>query len=168
MAFAGLIFVYVAGKKLILYELHVAAAALSMNNSKSFAEILNPRILLENLQLLFSANGPYVVFANAGTMLAVLLVGWQRRFSPYMFLILAFLGGQAMYGGFLEFRIFMQILPLCMMILCVRWFSDNGECVGQAGQSRKGVVEKFSWAKFADQKFSLKPVVVLLLGLSTT
>ena len=168
MAFAGLIFVYVAGKKLFLYELHVAAAALSMNNSKSFAEILNPRILLENLQLLFSANGPYVVFANAGTMFAALLVGWQRRFLPYMFLIFAFLGGQAMYGGFLEFRIFMQILPLCMMILCVRWFSENGECVGQVGQSRKGVVEKFSWAKFADQKFSLKPVVVLLLGLSTT
>lgn len=167
LTFAGIIAVYVIGKKLLLHELHLSAAALSMNDSKNLSEIFHIRLLIENLQILFSANGLYVLFANAGTLAAVLLFGWQRRFWPYMVLVLAFLVGQAMYGGFLEFRIFMQLLPLSLMILCERY-------LGQRSANKKGggfedfppseSVSVWSWR---ETSLLLKPIAVLLIVIST-
>jgi len=121
LAFAGMVAVYVLGKKLLLNHLHITAAVLSMNDATNLAGLLNPRILIENFKVLFSPVTIYVIFANAGTMAAVLVLGWRRRFLPYMVIILAFLAGQVMYGAFLEFRIFMQILPLSLILLSERW-----------------------------------------------
>ncbi|MGA2243201.1 MAG: hypothetical protein ABSH11_14345 [Verrucomicrobiota bacterium] len=121
LAFAGMVAVYVLGKKLLLNHLHIKAAVLSMNDATNWAGLMSPRILIENLKVLFSPLAIYVIFANAGSMAAVLVLGWRRRFLPYMVLILAFLAGQVMYGAFLEFRIFMQILPLSLILLSERW-----------------------------------------------
>ena len=92
-----------------------------MNDATNWAGLLNPRILIGNLKMLFSPAAIYVIFANAGTMAAVLVLGWRRRFLPYMVLILTFLAGQTMYGDFQEFRIFIQILPLSLILLSERW-----------------------------------------------
>jgi tetratricopeptide (TPR) repeat protein/MFS family permease len=121
LVFAGMVAVYVVGKKLLLGELHIQAAALSMSDARSLADLLNPRIFLGNLRLLFSPFALYIFFINAGTLTAVLVLGWRRRFLPYMTVILFFLAGQFLYGAFNEFRIFMQILPLSLILLSERW-----------------------------------------------
>ena len=84
------------------------------------------KIFVENLRVLFSPAGIYVIFANAGTTAAALLLCWRRHFLPYLVLILAYLAGQIMYGDFQEFRIFMQILPLGLILLSERWRNDAG------------------------------------------
>lgn len=121
LVFGGLAAVYVLGKKILLAQLQLKGAALSMNDAKSLAGLLDPKIFLGNLRLLFSPFAFYVILANAGTMAAVLAGGWRRRFLPYMTVILAFLAGQIMYGAINEFRIFMQILPLSLILLIERW-----------------------------------------------
>jgi tetratricopeptide (TPR) repeat protein len=121
LVFAGMVAVYVLGKKFLLAQLHIKAAALSMSDAKSLADLLNPRIFLANMRLLFSPFAWYVIFINAGTLAAVLVLGWRRRFLPYMTVILFFLAGQIMYGSINEFRIFMQILPLSLILLSERW-----------------------------------------------
>ncbi|MGA2787664.1 MAG: hypothetical protein ABSF60_09055 [Verrucomicrobiota bacterium] len=125
-AFAGILAVYVVGKKILLDHLHVMAAPLSMGDAKDWAGLLNTRIFVENLRVLFSPAGIYVIFANAGTTAAALLLCWRRHFLPYLVLILAYLAGQIMYGDFQEFRIFMQILPLGLILLSERWRNDAG------------------------------------------
>lgn len=121
LTFAGMVAVYALGKKLLLGQFHFAIASFAMNEANGLDDIFNKSLLGQNLQTLFSLNGLYVVFANAGTMAAVLLLGWQRRFLPCMIVILAFLAGQAMFGNFTECRIFMQILPLSLILLSERW-----------------------------------------------
>ena len=164
---AGLVLVYVLGKPFLLSRLHIPVAALSMNDAKTLAEVLSPRVLEENLKTLCSLQGLYVVLANAGTMVAVLLLGWQRRFLPYMIVILAFLAGQAMYGDFLEFRIFMQILPLSLMLLGERWVgrpprkavASAPETPSPEAGSLTGMMRPTLWP--------LKATATLLIGLST-
>lgn len=121
VTFGALVTIYVLGKKILLHQLHVHAAALSMNDAKTVGQVLQTWLLVANLKTLCSWRGLYDVFANAGTMTAVLLLGWRKRFLPYLLLILAFLAGQLMYGSFLEFRIFMQILPLSLILLSETW-----------------------------------------------
>ncbi|MGA3268372.1 MAG: hypothetical protein ABSE16_16300 [Verrucomicrobiota bacterium] len=119
--FAGIVFIYMVGKKLLLSQLHLSVAAFSMNNATNVGGLFRPTILLRNLEELFSPTWNHPIFANAGTMVAVLLLCWRRRLLPYMALIVVFLAGQVMYGGFNEFRIFMQLLPLSLILLCERW-----------------------------------------------
>ena len=115
-----MITVYVLGKKFLLEFLDFDAAAFSMDNATSWTGLFHTSILAANWRLLFSPTLNHAVFANGGTLVAVLLLGWQRRFLPYMAVIIVFLAGQFMYGGFSEFRIFMQILPLSLIVLTER------------------------------------------------
>jgi hypothetical protein len=137
LAFAAIVAVYMVGKKFLLGHLQVKAAALSMNDATNWAGLLKPNILIENLKVLFSPAAIYVIFANAGTLAVVLMLGWRRRFLPYMVLILAFLAGQFMYGNFQEFRIFMQILPLSLILLSERWRDHAGAAL-RDDKKRKG------------------------------
>jgi hypothetical protein len=121
LTFGLLLSTYVAGKTIILTALHAPAAAFSMSNATKATELFNLAGLQNNLDTLCSGNGIFVLFANAGTLAAVLMFGWQRRFWPYMCLILIFLAGQALYGAFIEFRIFMQVLPVSLFVLWKRW-----------------------------------------------
>jgi len=162
LAFAGIIAVYVVGKKLLLSQLHQPAAAFSMNNATNLGGLLRPTILIENFKALFSPTFNHAIFANVGTLAAVLVLGWRRRFLPYMALIIVFLGGQLMYGGFNEFRIFMQVLPLSLILLSERWQeyvkSDT------AGQSPAGTAAVWG----VRESFPvLVPLTIVLIGLST-
>ena len=121
LTFAGVLLFYVLAKKILTTNLHIKVASFSMDNAKSIGELLRPRILIENLKFISTPTFNNVFFANAGTIIGVLVLGWQRRFLPYMLVILAFLACQSMWGSFNEFRIFMQILPLCVIILAQRW-----------------------------------------------
>ena len=61
-----------------------------------------------------------MLFANAGTLLAVLVLGWRRRYLPYMAVIAAYVATMfflAPAPGISEVRDFMQILPLSIILL---------------------------------------------------
>ena len=131
LVFAGMVAVYVAGKKVLLTGLSLPVAAFSMGNATSLAGLVRPTILVENVKELFTPTFNHAIFANAGTLAAVLVLGWRRRFLPYMAVIALFLGGQFMYGGFSEFRIFMQILPLSLLLLSERWQEYVGPGAGE-------------------------------------
>lgn len=120
LMFAVIGVTYVLGKKLLIAGLHLQVAALSMADAKDIHGLLKPDILIENIKMLFTPVLNHVAFVNAGTLVAVMILGWRRRFLPYMLVMLAFLGGQFMYGAFNEFRIFMQLLPLSMILLAER------------------------------------------------
>jgi hypothetical protein len=122
LVFGLVVLTYIAGKKLVLAALHAPAAAFSMSDAKKTSDLFTLAGFQTNIATLASENGIYVLFANATTLVAVLIFGWQRRFWPYMCLILLFLAGQALYGSFMEYRIFMQVLPLSAFILWRRWF----------------------------------------------
>ena len=121
LTFAGVLLFYVLAKRCLTANLHIKVASFSMDNAKSIGDLLRPRILIENLKFISTPTLNNVFFASAGTIIGVLVLGWQRRFLPYMLVILAFLVCQSMWGAFNEFRIFMQILPLCVIILAERW-----------------------------------------------
>ncbi|MCX6902130.1 MAG: hypothetical protein NTW03_01355, partial [Verrucomicrobia bacterium] len=120
LVFLGITALYLSTKRLLVGELGMAVGAAPMAASSGLYELAKGNLLGSNLRTLFSVNGLYVVFANAGTLAAVFFYGRQRRFVPYMVVICAFLAGQAIFGVFLEFRIFMQILPLSLIILSER------------------------------------------------
>jgi len=162
LTLAGIVAVYMVGKKLLLSQLHFQTAAFSMDNATNLGGLLHSRILLENFRIFFSPTLNHTVFANAGTLVAVLVLGWRRRFLPYMTVILVFLGGQLMYGGFTEFHIFMQILPLSLILLSERWQDYAGS--GAAGKSSGGSVP--AWA-MRETFPVLVPLVIVVMGLST-
>ena len=161
LLFAGMVAVYAAGKTFLLSWLGLPAAVFSMGNATNVAGLLQPAILIQNFKELFTPTFNHAVFANAGTLAAVLVLGWRRRFLPYMAVIVAFLGGQFMYGGFNEFRIFMQILPLSLLLLSERWQEYAGSRAAQelsAGSAPPWTVRKTSPI--------LVPVTIVLILMS--
>ena len=162
LTFAGLVAVYVLGKKVLLNLLHLDAAGLSMGNATNLAELLRHTFLNYNFKVLLSPTINHVIFANAGTLAAVLVLGWRKRFLPYMTVILVFLGGQLLYGGLNEFRIFMEVLPLSLILLSERWREFTGSSA--VGGLCAGSVP--AWA--VRETFPvLIPMTIVLIGLST-
>jgi hypothetical protein len=162
LTFAGIVAVYVLGKKVLLGLLHLDVAGLSMGNAPNLAELLRHTFLNYNVKVLLSPTINHVIFANAGTLVAILVLGWRKRFLPYMTLILVFLGGQLLYGGLNEFRIFMEVLPLSLILLSERW-QEHAES-DAAGQLSAGPAA--AWA--VRETFPvLIPMTIVLIALST-
>jgi len=162
LTFAGIVVVYVLGKKLLLSQLHFQVAAFSMDNATNLGGLLRPALLLDNLKALFLPTFNHAIFANAGTLLAVLVLCWRRRFLPYMVLIVVFLAGQFMYGGFNEFRIFMQVLPLSLILLSERWeeYAASGATDKLSGRAVPAWVLRETFPV-------LVPLTIVVIGLST-
>jgi TPR repeat protein len=117
LSFVGLAAFYILGKRYLTDTLHLKTAVLAMGDSTNVRQLLRADYLISNLKLLISDKAIQVLFANAGTLVAVLVLGWERRFRPYLWMIVAYVAGQFMYGAFSEVRIFMQVLPLSCLIL---------------------------------------------------
>jgi tetratricopeptide (TPR) repeat protein len=98
-------------------------------------------------------------------LVAVLVLGWRKRFLPYMTVILAFLAGLVLCvvsPGLAEVRIFMQILPLSLILLSERWLEYAGS--GPAGGGSAGFTP--AWA--VRKSFPvLLPMTIMLIALST-
>jgi tetratricopeptide (TPR) repeat protein len=118
---------------LLLSQWDLPVAAFSMSNGTNLAGLLQNTQLIANLKMIFSFSMPHPIFTNAGTLAAVLLLGWRRRFLPYMIVLMASFAGLMMYGGFAETRNFMQILPLSLILLSERWQEYAG--AGATGES---------------------------------
>ncbi len=170
LTFAGIVTVYVLGKKLLLSQLHLHVAALSLGDATNLRGWLAPALpvenLVENLKVLFSPTLNSVIFANAGTLAAVLVLGWRRRFLPYMTVILAFIAGLVLLPlkppGITEVRVFMQILPLSLILLSERWLEQAGSV--PAGEGSAGFVPAWAVRKTFPV---LLPMTILLIALST-
>jgi hypothetical protein len=152
LIFGAVVAVYVVGKKILFAHLHLKVAALSMSDANS---LFDPSLLVENIKFSFTPTINQVVFSSAGTMVALLALGWRRRYLPYMLLVVVFIAGQLMYGVFHEFRIFMQILPLSLMILAEWW----REYTWPAAVSQPQPTSKPTSEKADTGKKSLNPTV---------
>jgi hypothetical protein len=170
LTFVGIVAVYFWGRKFLLSQLQLPMAALSMGDAANLRGWLSPTTLMDNLvanlKVLFSPTLNSVIFANAGTLAAVLVLGWRRRFLPYMTVILAFVAGLVLLPlkppGISEVRVFMQILPLSLILLSGLWLEHAGS--GTARQSLAGFAP--AWA--VRETFPvLIPMTIVLIVLST-
>ena len=170
LTFIGIAAVYLLGKKLLLSQLHVEAPMGALNEALPFRGSLNPGTLLDtfsqNIKAIFSPTLNSILFVNAGTLLAVLVLGWQKRFLPYMTVILAFILGLLFVNrppGMREIRVFMEILPLSLILLSVLWMEYNQSRPAggppAAGSSVWPVRETFPF---------LLPIVAVFVGLFTS
>ena len=175
LIFIGLGMVYAIEKKILLGHLNLQAATLSMDNATGLDNVIKFRILINNIQYIFTPTINHVVFASAGTLILILALGWRRRFLPYMLVLAAFLAGQFMYGGFQEVRIFMQILPLSMIILAERWqdytfqtsatYPPAARPAGSRSDSLNPVLPALPWGGRETYPV-LTVLLVLLVGIS--
>ncbi len=135
--FVGTGLVYVLGKKILMRGLHLEIPMLAMGDAPGVLQVINPVSIIsnfiENLKVVFQPTLNSVIFANAGAVVAVLVLCWQRRFLPYMVVILAYLAGLVFLplkpAGITEVRVFMQILPLSFILLstwCMEYARDGG------------------------------------------
>ena len=162
LVFAGIVAVYALGRKFLLSQLHLPVAAFSMNNATSLAGLFRTGSLIENFKALLSPTLNHVLFVNAGTLVVLLALGWHRRFLPYMAVVAAYLAGQFMYGGITEFRIFMQILPLSLMLMSERWQESAGSGAVEAASTESAP----TWALRGSFPV-LMPLTIVLIGVST-
>jgi hypothetical protein len=171
LTFAGIVAMYELGSKLLLRQLflepaHLEMAGHTVGDAIYSQGLLVLKILMENLagnlRVFFSPTLNSVIFVNAGTLAAVLLLGWHKRFLPYMAVILAFLAGLTLLAmpvppGIGEVRAFGEILPLSLILLSERWLEN-------AGKNSDGSAP--AWA--VRNTFPvLLPMSILLLVLST-
>jgi hypothetical protein len=139
LTFTGIVVVYFLVKKILLGGLHLEVPI--MGDNASVTQQINPFSIIgsfiDNLKVLFLPTFNSVIFANAGTAVAVFILCWQKRFLPYMAIIAAYLAGLVLLPvkppGITEVRVFMQILPLSFMLLGT-WCMDyiKGEATALA------------------------------------
>lgn len=121
IVFLAQIVAYVWIKRLCLAGLDVNAAVFSMGDATRFADLFRFGTMRANLGKMLTPRVNHIVFANAGTLIGVLLLCWKRRFNPYTLLVLIFFLGNFVYASFDEFRTFMQVLPLSWLLLSERF-----------------------------------------------
>lgn len=139
LTFAGIMMVYFLVKKILLDGLHLSVPI--MGDSTSLTGQMSPFSVIgsfiDNLKVLCLPTFNSVIFANAGTTVAVLILCWQKRFIPYMAIIAAYLAGLVFLPvkppGITEVRVFMQILPLSFMLLGT-WCMDYAKA-GDTGSA---------------------------------
>jgi hypothetical protein len=173
LAFFGIIVVYALGKKMLTSQLDINESTLSIGNALHFSGPFSPLTLIhnliENLKALFTPKWNSVIFVNGGTLLAALILGWQkRRLLPYMTVIAAFVIGMFFINpppGIREIRVFGEILPLSVIVLSVVWAEYSGINLFNASAAETGP----AWP--ARETFPLLlpivvAVVVLVVGIA--
>ena len=132
LTFLTVTLVFLLGKKFLLSGLHLKTAVLSMGDATSLTGLLNGSFLVENIRTICTPAINHVLFANAGTLVVMLLLGWHKRFRPYTLLVWLFVAGQMVYGTISEYRIFGEVLPLSWILLIGCWKDWNSHsCILQ-------------------------------------
>jgi hypothetical protein len=166
--FVGLLAVYLVGKKWLLFHLNIAAPKFSPVDALHFRGSFSPSTLihnvLENFGHLFSPTWNSVIFVNAGTLAAILVLGWQKRFLPYMTVIVAFICGLFLFSprpGISEVRAFVEVLPLSVILLSILW-SEHGTPLPEKAETHGAL-----WS--LRPTFSLlSPIVITVIVLTTS
>jgi TPR repeat protein len=116
--FGATVVVTLATYKLLLWLFHIQARIFGMYDAATVHDLFWKGRLDLNLQILFHPQLYHVVFANAGSLLIMLLLPWRsRRDVVFKLLIVAFLIGQFFWGAINEFRIGYELLPLGWMMI---------------------------------------------------
>lgn len=121
--FIAIIAAYFVGARLLLKGLVLPTmypGGLSVLSSQGLPRALALGNLVDNVKALFALKLNSVLFVNAGTLVAVLVLCWRRRYLPYMTVIAAYvvmMFFMAPAPGIDEARDFMQILPLSVILL---------------------------------------------------
>ncbi|MGA2179844.1 MAG: tetratricopeptide repeat protein [Verrucomicrobiota bacterium] len=120
-----------AANKLLMTLYDVRAPVLAMNDAPHIADIFRNAHVFSNVNLLFSLDLRHVLFANAGSLLIMMLIPWRnRRDVVFKTMILVFIIGQFFCGIFNEFRIWYELLPLGWMMIADA-FRKDGQTIGK-------------------------------------
>ncbi|HXC34697.1 MAG TPA: hypothetical protein VNV43_02420, partial [Candidatus Acidoferrales bacterium] len=121
--FVGIIVAYFISARLLLKGLALPPmypGGLSVLSAHGLPRALALGNLTDNVKALFAPDLNSALFVNAGTLLAVLVLCWRRRYLPYMTVIAVYvvmMFFMAPAPGIDEVRDFMQILPLSVILL---------------------------------------------------
>jgi hypothetical protein len=123
--FAATVIATFAANKFLMTLYGVKAPVLAMNDAPRVIDIIRNTRLFYNLDLLFSLNERHVLFANAGSLI-ILLIPWRnRRDVVFKLLIMSFVIGQFFCGIINEFRIWYELLPLGWMMIADTLLRDR-------------------------------------------
>ncbi|MGA2789071.1 MAG: tetratricopeptide repeat protein [Verrucomicrobiota bacterium] len=125
LGFAGPLAFYFLVEHWLFGAFHLKTSVMATRDIASLGRLAHPEFFVRNLKLIFSDITPQVFFANGGTLVAVLLLGWEKRFRPYLLMIVAFVAGHYLrgltldiwQGMFSEVRVLTQVLPVSCLIL---------------------------------------------------
>jgi hypothetical protein len=116
--FAATVVATFAANKLLMTLYDVKAPVLAMNDAPHAFDIIRNTRLLYNFDILFSLDPRHVLFANAGSLLIIMLIPWRnRRDVAFKVIIVAFIISQFFCGIIREFRIWYELLPLGWMMI---------------------------------------------------
>jgi hypothetical protein len=121
--FLGIVAAYFIGARLLLKGLVLPTmypGGLSVLSTHGLPRALALGNLTDNFKALFTPKLNSVLFVNAGTLVAVLVLCWRRRYLPYMTVIATYVAMMfflAPAPGIDEVRDFMQVLPLSVILL---------------------------------------------------
>lgn len=106
-------------KKLLMSGLYIAPNVMTMGKGAAFDWKHNWNdFTIQNWNTLIHFRPDHVTFVSAGSLLAVLLLGWFKKENwPYMIVIMLFLVGQLLYAFINEYRIFLELVPLAFILL---------------------------------------------------
>ena len=118
--------IYFVGRKLMMTGLHVPLTQVlnDASNWQGFVAQSKYQMAQNWISVKsFAAGNP--LLNGCGLVLAVVMLGWQRRFLPYTIPIALFTLAHAINTGIAENHHFIQILPIAMMILVERQTSTE-------------------------------------------
>ncbi|MGB7745817.1 MAG: tetratricopeptide repeat protein, partial [Verrucomicrobiia bacterium] len=124
--FAATVIATLAANKFLMTLYGVKAPVLAMNDAPHVIDIIRNTRLFYNFDILFSLDVRHVLFANAGSLLIILLIPWRnRRDVVFKLLIMSFIIGEFFCGIIKEFRIWYELLPLGWMMIADTLLKDR-------------------------------------------
>jgi hypothetical protein len=107
-----------SANKLLMMLYGMNAPVVAMNDAPHIADIFRNTRAFMNASQLFSLDLHHVLFANAGSLLIIMLIPWRnRRDVIFKTVILSFIVGEFFCGIFNEVRIWYELLPLGWMMV---------------------------------------------------
>ncbi len=124
--FAATVIATFAANKFLMTIYAVKAPILAMNDAPHVIDIIRNTRLFSNFNILFDLNARQVLFANAGSLLIIMLIPWRnRRDVVFKLLIVSFVIGEFFCGIINEFRIWYELLPLGWMLIADARLQDR-------------------------------------------
>jgi Sel1 repeat len=116
--FAATVIATFAANKFLMTLYGVKAPILAMNDAPGVIDIIRNTRLFYNFDILFGLNARHVLFANAGSLLIIMLIPWRnRRDVVFKLLMVSFVIGEFFCGIINEVRIWYELLPLGWMMI---------------------------------------------------
>jgi hypothetical protein len=124
--FAATVIATFAANKFLMTLYGVKAPILAMNDAPGVIDIIRNTRLFYNFDILFGLNARHVLFANAGSLLIIMLIPWRnRRDVVFKLLIVSFVIGEFFCGIINEVRIWYELLPLGWMMIADALLKDR-------------------------------------------